>query len=383
VAPFKSGRALTCTVRAARSTWGRGAEDGEMEERTAVSAQERLRVAIVGCGGVARTQHAPAYERLAQRGLVEVVATCDVDASRAQALAERFGARAYPELSALLERERPDVVDVCTPEDRHTEPVLAALQAGAHVLCEKIMSESLASGRRMVEVARRCGRWLGVDYNYRFMPALATAHDLIAAGALGELAVIGISAHAFCFHHALDLVRFLGSAAGEVVAVGAQYSATADPAYHFRVQLQEFVYVPSRCEVATFRFASGALAVIYGTRFMDLRQQMLRVEVAGSAGRLVASGLTIQNVVGELRRYRFSGDPSGPARRPEGEPVPLAVPSGASPDFQLAFDWSITAFIEAVAAGRRPPVTGEDGLRVLELEHAIVRSAREGRFVEV
>jgi predicted dehydrogenase len=88
-------------------------------------------------------------------------------------------------------------------------------------------------------------------------------------------------------------------------------------------------------------------------------------------------------VVGELRRYRFGGPPADPARRLEGKPVPLAVPSGVSPDFQLAFDGSIAALIRSVAAGRRPPVTGEDGLRVLEPEHAIVRSAREGRFVEV
>ena len=339
-----------------------------------------LRVAIVGCGGVARGQHAPAYEKLAARGVAQVVAACDVDAERAQAMAERFGGRPYADVAALLAAERPDVVDVCTPENRHTAPVLAALRDGAHVLCEKIMAESLAAGRQMVETARERGRFLGVDYNYRFMPAFARAKQLIESGDLGDLAVIGAYVHAYCFHHAVDLMRFLG---GEVVGVGAQYAATDDPAYHFRVQLAEFVYVPSRCEVATFRFANGALATIYGTRFMDLRQNMLRVDVAGSAGRLLIDGLTTANVVGRLRRFRFAGAAPDPARAPDGEEIPLPLPSGASPDFQLAFDGSITAFVEAVAAGRQPPVTGEDGYRVLEIEHAIARSMRERRFVDV
>jgi predicted dehydrogenase len=342
-----------------------------------------LRVAIVGCGGVARTQHLPVYQKLAAQGRVELVAGCDVDPERAAAVAGGFGGRAYGDVEALLEHERPDVVDVCTPEDRHTQPVLAALRGGAHVFCEKIMAESLAAGRSMLEAAQANRRLLGVDYNYRFMPALAKARELIEAGDLGELALVGAYVHAYCFHHAIDLLRFLG---GEVVAVGAQYAATADPAYHYRVQLEEFVYVPSRFEAVTFRFANGACGVIYGTRFMDLRQHMLRVEVAGSAARLGIDGIVLDDVVGRLRRFRFAGGPEGPpdpARSAQGEAVPLPVPAGAQRDFRLAFDGSISAFVAAVAAGTRPPVTGEDGYRVLELEHAIVRSAREDRFVSV
>ena len=339
-----------------------------------------LRVAIVGCGGVARAQHLPAHRKLAAEDLVELVAACDVDPERASAVAGSFGGRAYAEVEALMERERPDVVDVCTPEDRHSGPVLAALRGGAHVLCEKIMAESLAAGRAMLDTARAHGRFLGVDYNYRFMPALARARESIAAGDLGEVALIGAFVHAYCFHHAIDLLRFLG---GEVVAVGAQYAATADPAYHFRVQLEEFVYVPSRYAAVTLRFASGAGGVIYGTRFMDLRQNMLRADVAGSEGRLLVDGITIADVVGRLRRFRFAGEAADPARSPAGEALPLAIPEGATPDFQLAFDGSIGAFIRAVAAGRQPPVTGEDGYRALEIEHAIVRSAREGRFISL
>ena len=343
-----------------------------------------LRVAVAGCGGVARTQHLPAYRKLAARGLVQIAALCDVDETRAAAVSAEFGGIPYADVSAMLAAEHPDVVDVCTPEDKHTGPVLAALEAGAHVLCEKIMAETLDSGRAMVRTAHERGRFLGVDYNYRFMPAFARAKQLIDSGELGEVAVIGVSSHAYCFHHAIDLVRFLArEACGEVVSVGAQYTATEDPAHHFRVQLEEFVYVPSRCETVIFRFANGALATIYGTRFIDLRQQMLRVEVAGSAGRLVADGITTANVVGTLRHYAFAGDASNPARSPQGAEVPMPFEGDAQPDFQLAFDRSITAFVEAVSSRRQPPVTGEDGLRVLELESAIVRSMKEQRFVDV
>ncbi len=192
----------------------------------------------------------------------------------------------------MLERERPDIVDVCTREHQHVEPVVAALEAGAHVLCEKIMAHTLDGGRAMLAAAARhpegARRVLGVDYNYRFFPIFAKLKALIDGGELGEIALINAYTHAFCFHHAVDLVRWLGQSCGPVMAVTGQYTATVDPKYHFQVQCPDFVYVPSRNAALTMRFAGDALGNITASRFEDLRVNMLRVDVVGERGRLTA-----------------------------------------------------------------------------------------------
>jgi predicted dehydrogenase len=295
---------------------------------------------------------------------VRLVAGCDVDPARAQGFAAQFGCRAYTDVVQMLERERPDIVDVCTPETAHVEPVVTALDAGCHVLCEKPMAGSLEGGQRMLAAAERSGRFLGVDYNYRFMPAFERMRGMIASGELGQFGFLAAVVHSYCFHHALDLMRFLG---GEVSGVMAQYTHTEDPRYHFRVQLPDFVYCPSRNEAAILRFQHGGLASITGSRFENLEWNMLRVDYLAERGKLVADAITTSNVVGRLTRW------------PGAEAVPLY--DGERVGFSLAFRRSIAAFVEAVREGRPPPVTGHDGLRALELEAAIVRSQATGRYV--
>jgi predicted dehydrogenase len=322
---------------------------------------KRLRVAFVGCGGIATRQHAPAYQKLPQ---VEIVAGCDVVAEKAQAFAGEFACRPYADYVEMLERERPDIVDVCTREHQHVEPVIAGLESGAHVLCEKIMAHTLAGGQAMLAAARRSGRVFGIDYNYRFFPIFARLKELIDGGELGEIALINAYTHAFCFHHAVDLLRWLG---GPVESVSGQYTATVDPQYHFQVQCPDFVYVPSRNAAVTMRFAGGALGNITASRFEDLRVNMLRVDVVGERGRLTADGITTDNIMGRL------------TRTPGHENIPYY--DGDDRGFNVAFERSIRAFVETVQGADTPAATGEDGYAVLEIERALVLSQQQGRVV--
>jgi len=325
---------------------------------------DRLRVAFIGCGGIATRQHAPAYRKLPQ---TEIVAACDVLPEKVQAFAEAFGCRPYADYGEMLARERPDVVDVCTREHQHVEPVVAALEAGSHVLCEKIMAHTLEGGRAMVAAAGKSGRLLGVDYNYRFFPIFARLKELIDAGELGEIALLNAYAHAFCFHHAIDLLRWLGESCGPVAAVSGQYAATADPKYHFQVQCPDFVYVPSRGAALTMRFAGDALGNVTASRFEDLRVNMLRVDVVGDRGRLTADGITTDDIMGRLVRT--------PGRQE------MAYYDGEERGFNVAFERSIRAFVEMVQGVSTPAATGQDGLAVLEIERALVISQAEGRMV--
>lgn len=325
-----------------------------------------LRVAFIGCGGIATRQHAPAYRKLAQ---TEIVAACDVVAEKAQAFSEAFGCRRYSEYGEMLEREKPDIVDVCTREHQHVEPTIAGLESGANVLCEKIMAHTLDGGRAMVAAAEKSGRVLGVDYNYRFFPIFAELKRLIDSGELGEIAVLNAYTHAFCFHHAIDLLRWLGESCGPVAAVTGQYAVTADPKYHFQVQCPDFVYVPSRGAALTMRFANDALGNITASRFEDLRVNMLRVDVIGERGRLTADGITTEDIMGRL------------ARTPERQEIDYERPEDHG--FNVAFERSIAAYVEMVRGGETPAATGRDGLAVLEIERGLVLSQAEGRAISL
>src|SRR5271168_3879821 len=127
----------------------------------------KLKAAVIGTGGAARL-HLLAFNKCPDS---EAVAVCGGNPARVGAFAAEFGVRAYTSVERMLEAERPDIVSVATLEWDHERPVLLSLEAGCHVLCEKVMAHTIAVGEGMVAAAHRLGRTLGVNYNYRSVPA--------------------------------------------------------------------------------------------------------------------------------------------------------------------------------------------------------------------
>src|SRR5437868_12664330 len=125
---------------------------------------DKLRIGIVGCGGIANGKHMPALSKLPE---VEMVGFADIIEERAQKAAKEYG-RAKPTVTkdyrTLLSDKTIDVIHVCTPNDSHAEITIAALEAGKHVMCEKPMAKKAADARRMLEAARRTGKKLTVGY---------------------------------------------------------------------------------------------------------------------------------------------------------------------------------------------------------------------------
>lgn len=113
------------------------------------------------------------------------------DATATAAAAERYGwAESETDWRRVLERDDIQVVDICTPGWTHAEIAIAALAAGKHVLVEKPLANSVTEARNMVEAAARAesrGVFSMVGYNYRRVPALALARELVAAGRLGTI----------------------------------------------------------------------------------------------------------------------------------------------------------------------------------------------------
>ena len=184
-----------------------------------------LKAAVIGTGGAGRL-HLEAYAACPYSRPVAVVSH---SRERATALAAEHGIRGYTSVEEMLERERPDVVSVATLEWDHEAPVLLSLAAGANVLCEKIMADTLASGEKMLAAASAANRTLGVNYNYRAVPALRLIREEIRRGSFGAPALFAAHMHAYLFPHLLDLLRYFFGDPVEVTATALDDQALRPP----------------------------------------------------------------------------------------------------------------------------------------------------------
>lgn len=148
---------------------------------------KKLKVGIIGCGGIATGKHLPSLSKLK---MVDIVAFCDSERQRAKEVATKFGTKdaiVYENYQELLKDNAIDVVHVCTPNISHCEISVAALEAGKHVMCEKPMAKTAEEGRKMVEASKRTGKKLTIGYQNRFRKDSQYLHKVTSNGDLGEI----------------------------------------------------------------------------------------------------------------------------------------------------------------------------------------------------
>ncbi|MEV0118927.1 Gfo/Idh/MocA family oxidoreductase [Streptomyces sp. NPDC050844] len=163
-------------------------------EHEAGTGKRPLGVGMVGYAfmGAAHSQGWRTVGRVFDLPLRPVLsAVCGRDGGAVRAAADRLGwAAAETDWRALVTRDDVDVVDICTPGDSHAEIAIAALDAGKHVLCEKPLANTVEEAEAMAEAAERArarGQVSMVGFNYRRVPALALARQMVAEGRLGTL----------------------------------------------------------------------------------------------------------------------------------------------------------------------------------------------------
>jgi predicted dehydrogenase len=273
-----------------------------------------------------------------------------------------------------------DFVDVCTFPEFRLEPVELAAGAGKHVLVEKPMATNLETAGRMREAARAAGVLLGVVSQHRFDDASLFLSRAIPAGRLGKLlecdcyvkwhrsaeyysrpmkgswrtegggALIGQAIHQ------VDLLRWL---AGPVKELFGMWQLGA----RHRIESEDVVN-------AVVRYASGATGVFQAaTAFWPGYPE--RTEFHGAKGTAIISG-------DKLIAWDVEDDSGEPA------PVVRASASGASDPMAISlepFERQFRDFGDAIASGRQPLVSGEEGYQALELVDAVYRSCRTGEKV--
>ncbi len=328
------------------------------------------------------------------------------DADAVAAAAGQYGwAESATDWREVLDRDDIDVVDVCVPGHLHAEVAIAALEAGKHVIAEKPLANTMAEAEKMVATARAArerGVHSMVGFNYRRVPALALAHRLVADGRIGDVRQVRVSylqdwladdaapmtwrlrrelagsgALGDLASHAVDQVRFL--LGQEVTAVNATT--------HTFVPQRTGADGPEEVTVddaawGTLRTDGGAVVSLEVTRMATARKNALGIEVYGSDGALRFDLESLNHL-----DVCLDGADSFTRRLVTEQQDPY-IDGWWPPGHVLGWDATFTNqaadFLTALAAGREPTPSFEDGLAVQRVLAAIeASSARGGSCVEV
>jgi predicted dehydrogenase len=152
---------------------------------------KKLRVGIIGSGRMGE-RHAEGYTSIPN---VELISFADTDLAKSNALATKFKAKAVP-VEELIADQSIDAVSICTPNSSHTQPALAAIRAGKHVLIEKPMAISLQDCEAIVKASEENKVNVMVGQTHRFYPSHRKAKEVIDSGAIGKVLLVT--------EHALD-----------------------------------------------------------------------------------------------------------------------------------------------------------------------------------
>ena len=336
-----------------------------------------------------------------------MAAICGRDQAAVAAAAARLGWPAWEtDWKRLVQRDDVDLVDVCTPGSSHAEISIAALEAGRHVLCEKPLANTVEEARAMAAAAERAatgGVRAMVGFNFRRVPAVALARELVGAGRLGA---IGHVRAAYLASHALDpelplAWRHQASEAGSG-ALGDLGAHAVDLAQHLAgdriagVSALTETFVRERPlpggggargpvtvdDAALFiaRFGGGALGSFEATRLAAGHTEGLAVELNGELGSVVWE----LGAFNELRLFDATEEPATQGFRRiqvtrAGHPYAGAWwPDGHSIGYEHTFTHEVRDLLQAIADGRDPEPTFADGLQVQEVLDAVQRSAASG-----
>lgn len=315
--------------------------------------------------------------------------------------AARYGwAESATDWREAIARDDVHIVDICAPGWLHAEIAIAALEAGKHVLVEKPLANSLAEAERMVDAARAArarGVASMVGFNYRRVPALAYARQLIADGRLGTVREVrasylqdwladedapmtwrlrretaGSGALGDIASHAIDQVQFL---TGDTVT-------DASGRLHTFVGRRPGPDGPEDVTVddaawATLSLASGAVASVEVSRAATGRKNSLRLEVYGSAGALAFDLERLGEL--EFLDATVPAEEQGFRRIVVTEPghpyMDAWWPQGHMIGWEHTFTHEVRDFLAAIRDGGEPSPSFEEGLQVQRVLAAIEESA--------
>jgi predicted dehydrogenase len=331
-----------------------------------VQSNTLLEVALVGAGNIAEASHLPALRQYSDQ--LTVTAVVDVSPGRAGEFAQRWGIpSAYDDLHQMLAEERPDLVVVCTPPGAHRDTVIACLDAGAWVWCEKPPTLSLAEYDAISAHERDGGPYVAYVFQQRFGSGSRALREQIQAKALGR-PLVGIC-HTLWYRddayfevpwrgrwetegggptmghgiHQMDLMLSILGDWDEVRAM----TGTLDR----RIETEDV-------SLAMVRFASGALGSVVNSLLSPREESYLRFDFARAT-------VELRHLYGyQNADWTYTPAHAGP---------PDDVPSSHIAQY--------APLLDAVERGERPSASGAEGRQTLEFVTGLYASAHTGRAV--
>lgn len=327
-------------------------------------------LALLGAGEIGQF-HAETIARHLRGARLAAVAD-PVDEHARCAAAQADGVRVAATAAEVLSDAAVDAIVIASPTRFHAPMILEAAVAGKHIFCEKPLALTLDDARAAIAASQSNGVKLQVGFQRRFDAGYVGARDAIARGELGAVEMLYSTTRdpeppapgylASCGGmfldtaiHDFDSVRFLSGS--EVVEVFAAASSLVTPERQGPYEIDTSVTV--------LRLASGALATVTNSLRTGYGYEA-GAEVYGARGKLVIAG----------------GGASGVQRFTEAG-VATAFPQTYRERFAQAYRDELADFVRCIAEDRAPRVTGDDGLRALEVALAATRSQQEGRTVRL
>jgi UDP-N-acetylglucosamine 3-dehydrogenase len=324
-----------------------------------------VKLAIVGCGSIARRAHIPA---LTGSGDVDIVAFVSRTRASAEAAAsECGGGPVFDDWREVTSSDDVDAVDICSPNAFHRDQTVAAAEAGKHVLVEKPIARTVREADDMIEAADKAGVVLHVAHNLRYIAPVIAARDFVRSGRLGQ--IVGIRSafgHSGPKDWAPDSTWFFDA---ELAGGG----ALIDLGIHI-IDLVRFVTGLEALEVSAMTFGSEAVE--------DAAQVIVRYE-GGAVGSVHASWVARPAPDMSLSIFGTEGTLQFDARTPltfrpaTGDKEKIELPSVDSSPY---LDFVSDVLRQPV---RGPAATGVDGRAALAIVCAAYESARTGDTVEV
>ncbi len=343
-------------------------------------ADEKFGFAIVGCGLVS-TFHGQAIGAADE---AELMAATDMLPERAEEFCGKFGGEAVASIDEIIAKDDVDVVNVLTPNAHHEQYVVAALDAGKHVIVEKPPEMTLEKTDNMIAASERANRKLAVCLQVRFRKAIEAIKSAIDSGRFGRLlhgdtymkwfrdtdyymsddwrqqrdqgAGVTIQ-HAF---HYIDLLHHL---MGPVKGVRANMSNLVHP----EVNLEDTL-------LALMQYENGAQGVVQASTALYPGTD-IRIEINGENGTAIMQGERIAT-------WEFRDEqPQDEEIRAIGSEQTKTAAGGAADFAFFEHQWLIEDMIEAIKTDGQPRITCPSARGTLEIALAMYKSADEGAEV--
>lgn len=347
----------------------------------------------------------------------EMKAICGRDEASVKAAAEQFGWQGYEtDWRKLVARDDIGVIDVSTPGDSHAPIAIAAAEHGKHVFCEKPLSNTLEESRQMLAAVRKNNVVGMVNFNYRRVPAVQLARDLITSGRLGKIYhwrsvylqdwimdpnfplvwrlqkdVAGAGTLGDLGAHSIDLARMLVGEITQVTGMTETFikqrpiQAASDAGLGATAGQEMGEVTVDDAALFLTRFENGAVGSFEVTRFAKGRPNSNCFEINGSKGslrfnleRMNELDVLLEDDMPDISGFRNVIVTNGAHHKY----LSAWWPAGHIIGWEHTFTHGVLDLMNGIATGTSPDPTFEDGLRCQAVLDAVERSAGSKQWVE-